>query len=757
MKIAFCAIVKGSDDEAQLLSNLLDSVQDYVDGIFITITQPNELVRSVAEQHGATVSEFEWCGDFSAARNFNFSKVPKEYDYIMWGDSDDTFQNMQLLKGAMETPADAYMMWYVYDTDKYGMATAVHPKTMLVKNDGSFKWEGRLHEDLTADRQLSIFLIEDVKRIHHPTGERVFQSSQRNYGISLTEDEKDPRTWWNRANALISMSNYKPEYSQDAVSALNTFIAISNSENEQYIAYLHLGRMAQKQGSSESISYAKKAIAIHFDWPDAYFALGEFLIENKRYYEARDAIMEGLKKKPPIYSTKVYNPRDYDYNPLMLLARCYWEMGRPPLALEALRSCLLIQPDNESLQKMVEVAQEESDNYNVAMKIREKLNSYKTIGRAKKLIGTLTEDMRKHPIVNQWINTHFIKETSTGKDVVYFCGPTAEEWNPDSIKTGIGGSEEAVILLTKEWKKLGYNVTVYTKCGQEKEYDGVLWRPWWLYNPRDKQDITIFWRQLMSLDHEINSTKIYVDLHDTISAGEMLESRLAKIDKIFVKSKAHRKLYPKVPNDKFVIINNPIDISLFAETVERDQKLLINTSAPDRSLEAVCRIFRKIKERVPDVKMKWAYGWNVYDAVRKGENEIRWKNAIKEYMSVVGIEEVGRISHKEVANLYKSAKVFLYPTRFYEIDCISARKAQIGGANVVSSDFAALDETVEIGTKIHAVEPNSTNSELSDTEENDELYVEAVIAALNKENEYLEPTKHSPESIAKRWVEIWES
>lgn len=754
MKIAFCAIVKGSDDEALLLNNLLGSVKDYVDGIFITITQPNDAVRATALRYGATVSDFEWTGDFSKARNFNFAQVPKDYDFIMWGDADDTYEGMEHLRKSLETPADAYLMWYVYDHDSYGMPNVVHAKTMVVKNDGSFTWRGRIHEDLDSGREVSVFMVEDVKRIHHPTKERVEQSAQRNYGIAMTEDESDPRTWWNRSNALLSLAKY-----DKALDALHRFVEVSGSEAEKYLAYIRMGRVAvEGKRYTDAVACAKKAIAIHYDWPDAYFALGEFLMKLKSYYDARDAIMEGLRKKPPVYSMVVYNPRDYDYNPLMLLANCYWEMGRPTLALEALKGCLAIQPKNENLKKMVETVQVDADQYEIALKVREKLNKYKSLKTAKKLIDGLPEEIRKHPIVMQWANQHFVRTESSGKDVVYFCGITLEKWNPDSIKTGIGGSEEAVILLSREWAKQGYNVTVYANCGEEKVYDGVLWRPWWLYNPRDKQDITVFWRHLRSLDHDINSTKVYVDLHDTISPAEFTEVRVAKIDRVFVKSQAHRALYPTVPDDKFAIINNPIDTSLFDGEVERDQFLIVNTSSPERSLEAVCRIFRKIKEKEPRAKMKWAYGWNVYDMVRSTEEQaMRWKNAIREYMEVVGIEELGRISHKEVARLYKSAQVFLYPTRFYEIDCISARKAQIAGANVVSSDFAALNETVEIGTKIHAEPPTVTNQELSDIEENDEQYVNAVLEAFTKQPVKLDPTPHTPQAIAKRWTDIWVS
>jgi glycosyltransferase involved in cell wall biosynthesis len=759
MKIAFCAIVKGSDDEAPLLDTLLSSVEKHVDGLFITITQPNEKVRAIAQKHNATISEFEWVGDFAKARNFNFAQVPKEYDYIMWGDADDTFDGMEHLRPSMEqVRADAYLLWYVYDHDKYGLPTVVHAKTMLIKNDGSFTWKGRIHEDIDAEREIEIYLIQDVKRIHHPTEDRVRQSAERNLGISLTEDEEDPRTWWNRSNALLGMGE-----NEDALEALNTFVKVSQSDAEKYLAYIRMGHIAKNAGDlKQAVQMARNAIAIHYDFPDAYFALGEFLVDQRKFIEARDAIMEGLKKKPPVYSMVVYNPRDYDYNPLMLLAKCYWDMGRPSDALVCLRSCKEIQPKNKSLDAMIDVAQEEADLLIVAKKAKEKLASYKRTASAKKMLASLPEKVRQHPIIMHWANQTFIKETSSGKDVVYFCGMSHEEWNPDSIKTGIGGSEEAVILLTQEWAKLGYNVTVYTNCGPEKTYNGVLWRPWYLYNPRDRQDITILWRIPKVVDYDINSEKVYVDLHDTVRAGEFTEERLGKIDKIFVKSKAHRRLFPKIPDEKFAIITNPIDDTLFQGEVERDSNLIINTSSPERSLEAVCRVFGKLKKVRPDARLKYAYGWTGFDAMRKEDaDSMKWKKTIQKYMEALGIEDLGRISHTEVAKLYKQAKVFFYPTKFLEIDCISARKAQIAGANVVASTYGALNETIEIGTKIpvetdykkwnkkHAIE-------FGDTEENDELYVQALLTALDTPNQHLTSSRFTPEATAKRWVDIWD-
>jgi hypothetical protein len=120
-KIAFAAIIKGSDSEADVLNNLLWTVQPHVDGIFITITQPNEKVKQVAELYNATVSHFEWCNDFAKARNYNFAQVPKDYDYILWGDADDEFKNLALLKPFVEKNKAAFFNgtanWSVIHTD----------------------------------------------------------------------------------------------------------------------------------------------------------------------------------------------------------------------------------------------------------------------------------------------------------------------------------------------------------------------------------------------------------------------------------------------------------------------------------------------------------------------------------------------------------------------------------------------------------------------------------------------------------------
>lgn len=72
-------------DENDILERCLNSCKgDLFDEIVVTLGTPGDVpeLRAVAEKFGAKTFHFKWCDDFSAARNFSFSKNTSEY--IMW-------------------------------------------------------------------------------------------------------------------------------------------------------------------------------------------------------------------------------------------------------------------------------------------------------------------------------------------------------------------------------------------------------------------------------------------------------------------------------------------------------------------------------------------------------------------------------------------------------------------------------------------------------------------------------------------------
>lgn len=711
MKLALALIIKGDDKEAIVFARLLSNLSKYVDRIFVTIThkkdeQINEKVKQVAESFGAEISTFEWVKNFAKARNFSFSQVPKDYDYIMWADADDVFRGIENLRDILDKnqDKDAFAMNYLYAFDKYKNPIIVHKKTMIVKNDNCVEWSGSLHEDFKENRNINIYFLKDIERLHLTDDDRVIVAKERNVECAkqgLEDKPNDPRSYWNLAQSLHGLGKF-----EESNKLFDEFLKLSYSDDEKYIARLRKAENFWYLGDiSKALDESRYAVGTKPNYPDAYYLLGKFYAESQQYNNAIEAYVSGLVKKPPYYSIIVYNPRDYDYNPMMNLANVYFKINRADMALPLLEGCAKIYPKDKRLKETIKFIKKEAKRVTESIKAIAYLKDINDEDKLKEEIAKLPKDIQSHPHICFLRNNKIVKKESSGKDLVIFCGYTEEIWSPETARLkGIGGSEEAVIHLAKRWQKAGYNVTVYNRCGHEElEFDGVKYKPEWAWNFRDKQDITILWRTPKWADYDINSTKIFVDLHDVIPDGEFNEKRLAKIDKVFVKTEFHKTLFPSISQDKFVVIPNGIDSSIFEQNLERDEKLIINTSSPDRSLSGFLDIIEEVKKEIPDIQAKWAYGWGVFDSVH-GENTtvMEWKAKQEKKMKELGVENLGRISHEEVAKLYLTAGVFLYPTEFAEIHCISAVKAQAGGAYPITTDFAALDETVQYGDKIHS-------------------------------------------------------
>ena len=66
-KIGLVMIVR---NEGRSLEKCLSSAEGLVDDIYITDTGSTDTTIEIAQSHHAHISEFEWSGDFAAARNY---------------------------------------------------------------------------------------------------------------------------------------------------------------------------------------------------------------------------------------------------------------------------------------------------------------------------------------------------------------------------------------------------------------------------------------------------------------------------------------------------------------------------------------------------------------------------------------------------------------------------------------------------------------------------------------------------------------
>ncbi len=362
-------------------------------------------------------------------------------------------------------------------------------------------------------------------------------------------------------------------------------------------------------------------------------------------------------------------------------------------------------------------------------------------------------DILKNNLVISTRHDYMInKKKTSGKDIVYYCGPGQileheSKWSPFS-KT-IGGSEEAVINLSENLVKLGYTVTVYNvldyesaescnhynKLGNYIKHNGVVYRPYWLWNPKDKQDITIVWRDPSIInDVIINSYKIYLDLHDAIEIKNKLQCT-----GIFVKSHFQAKRYCLGDNNVIIVPNgiNTIDLT----DVCKDPNMLLCTSSPDRCITGLLDILERMKNNpdMKDFKIYWAYGFSA--GIKEGgiASDNRpvvkewYENALKRIENSENFVCLDRLSQEQITEYYKKAKYFIYGTKFPEIDCISLTKALSAGCIPIVAGSGALVEKLEKFEAEHvAIDEQYSGLDTSINSTNDPEYFNKWVELLDK-------------------------
>jgi tetratricopeptide (TPR) repeat protein len=99
MKLSLCMIVK---NEAATLAKCLNSVTGVVDEMIILDTGSSDRTPDIAEEFGAKVYHFQWCNDFSAARNAALKYVTGDWVLVLDADETLTPNIVPQIKSVME-------------------------------------------------------------------------------------------------------------------------------------------------------------------------------------------------------------------------------------------------------------------------------------------------------------------------------------------------------------------------------------------------------------------------------------------------------------------------------------------------------------------------------------------------------------------------------------------------------------------------------------------------------------------------------
>lgn len=146
-------------------------------------------------------------------------------------------------------------------------------------------------------------------------------------------------------------------------------------------------------------------------------------------------------------------------------------------------------------------------------------------------------------------------------------------------------------------------------------------------------------------------------------------------------------------------------------------------SAYYRGLECLLRMWPAIRKAVPGATLDVYYGWESWLALQGEDDFYHRMEALFEELKDHGVTVHGRVSHTELAKAMSEIQVWAYPTEFPEIHCITALKAQEAGCYPVTTNVAALNETVQSGVKI-------ATKKIYTDQYKQEKFIEAVVDAL---------------------------
>lgn len=486
-----------------------------------------------------------WNNKFDDARNAAQAMVTT--DYWFWIDSDDTFDFRaipKLVEIAEQGNYDQIMLPYNYARDEMGNCIAYHWRERLLRTEHPFTWKGAVHETPITNVPYTAHRV-NAEVIHNPTDGHVGESLERNHKILLeaTAESDDPRY-----QLYLGTSHHARGEYGEAIVILDKFNKVSGSPEDIYRSLSCMSECAYLMKHPQAaINYALQAAALIPEMPQAYWLLGQWEAEQENWKEALEWIRVSETKENP-QGMSVYDPSSRD-RARLIGAQCEFMRKNYNDALAWIRK---VDPKNPTRVELEESFINEADAETFVSLLPKFRRYFKS---DEDLFGALCYDLQYDSRLRGLRELVTPAKTWSDKSLVMLVGQGYEEWGPHTLDKGMGGSEEAVIYLSRELAKIGWEVTIYGAV-EEKMLDeqGVTYLPWREFNKQDTFNVFVAWRAPEFADH-VNAKVKIADIHDALDARGVKD--VADVT-YFVKSQYHRNLYPALADDKFRVIGNGI-------------------------------------------------------------------------------------------------------------------------------------------------------------------------------------------------------
>ncbi len=286
--LSLCMIVK---NEEKYLAKCLMSALPIADEMIVVDTGSTDRTRAIAKIFGAELYDFEWCNDFSRARNLSLSKAAGRWIFVM--DADEVISPLdyaaltRIVKKRHDDP-EAYFITtrnYVrqasitgwtcndgqYADEEAGTGWWPTRKVRLFTNHGFIRFENPIHELVEPSLiRRSIHIRECNIPVHH-------------YG-QLNEDQHIAKR-----EAYYLLAKKKVAEEGDNIHFLIEF-AIEAGGLEKY---------------EEAVELWKRALRINPFNAKALLSLGYTYMKLKNYEEARVSARKAMLQAPTLKEVAV--------------------------------------------------------------------------------------------------------------------------------------------------------------------------------------------------------------------------------------------------------------------------------------------------------------------------------------------------------------------------------------------------------------------------------------------------------------------
>ena len=290
---------------------------------------------------------FDWIDDFSAARNYSFSKL--NTDWLLWVDADDIIhqaENLQKLADNADKEVGAIWFPYHYALDEFGNITTVYERERLLRASIGWIWQSRLHETVIPQTPCKHVRTDDVIFVHqHLAGE---PRSERNFkllNIMLEEDPEEKRIWLYlghqnfAARNWLESSKWYMKFGTDAGALLI----------ERYQALCYCSKAMREMNDPQAVDVALMAVEMFPAYRDGYLELAHSYnltgnLDKALHWSQISKTKDIIRESPRIIFV---NPLEASFNRPCLEADCYLKLGEPQKALEGLSEAYKVRPTED--------------------------------------------------------------------------------------------------------------------------------------------------------------------------------------------------------------------------------------------------------------------------------------------------------------------------------------------------------------------------------------------------------------------------